>query len=394
MDTFANQRVKFEESDAGLLMRLARTVVGPLICIVSMVCQPHAAPNTHIQSDPINPKYPIKTVVKEATTQASPKKKKALVAVFGVFSRSLRKTWPQINRMIVKPLERDYDVEIYGFNNQVDNIDTLDGQPIQKSSADTIKTNHKLVYEEVKQSVLDEYIKRDNSWLTHSWKAHTDFQRKNAIRQFYLEQHVADYIIHSNNDYDLVIALIADIYPLVHLSMDGINMTDNVVNTASFQYDWKKKATRKLTNGYYIGNKQTVAKIMSTVVTTTSSLENQNALNKYEAMLYKTVVENKLEYHLTDMLFCKLRSSGACGFLKVVLGSNQYKAMGLVQRLQFKIECFALWFSTQKSIRLTRILAYVICSIGLLVIMARKAAIWYLGSIHKKPFLRKGDDSI
>ena len=143
--------------------------------------------HTHNQSHPINPKYPIKTVIKEATTQASPKKKKALVAVYGVFSRSLRSAWPQINRMIVEPLEKDYEVEVYGLNNQVDNIDTLDGRPIQKSSASTIKTNHKLVYQEVKQSQLDEYIKKHNSWLTHSWKVYGESMRKNAVRQFYLE---------------------------------------------------------------------------------------------------------------------------------------------------------------------------------------------------------------
>ena len=132
----------------------------------------HAIPKTYNQSNLNNPKHPIRTMVKEATTQASPKKKKALVAVYGVFSRSLRSTWPQINRMIVKPLEKDYDVDIYGFNNQVDNIDTLDGRPIQKSSASTIKTNHKLVYQEVKQSQLDEYSKKHNSWTTQSWHEH------------------------------------------------------------------------------------------------------------------------------------------------------------------------------------------------------------------------------
>ena len=153
-------------------MKFENRTLKKLLFFSCMICQLQAIPNTHIQPDPINPKYPVKTVVKEATTQASPKKKKALVAVFGVFSRSLRNTWPQINRMIVKPLEKEYDVEIYGFNNQVDNIDSLDGQPIQKSSADTIKTNHKLVYQEVKQSQLDEYSKKHNSWTTQSWHEH------------------------------------------------------------------------------------------------------------------------------------------------------------------------------------------------------------------------------
>jgi hypothetical protein len=59
-----------------------------------------------------------------------------------------------------------------------------------------------------------------------------------------------------------------------------------------------------------------------------------------------------------------------------------------------KIEWFALWFSTQKSIRATRILAYTIFVIALLVITARRATMWYHGSIYKNPFLRKGNDSV
>ena len=107
--------------------------------------------------------------------------------------------------MIVEPLKKDYDVEIYGFNNQVDNIDTLDGRPIQKSSASTIKTNHKLIYQEVRQSQLDEYIKQDRNWISQSWLGYDhDWLQKNAVRQFYLEQHVADYISNAKEDYAFV----------------------------------------------------------------------------------------------------------------------------------------------------------------------------------------------
>jgi hypothetical protein len=375
-----------------------------LLMLVYLLCHTHAIPNIHSQSNPINPTYPTKTVVKEATTQASPKKKKALVAVFGVFSRSLRKTWPQINRMIVKPLEKDYDVEIYGFNNQVDNIDMLDGLPVQKSTASTIKTNHKLIYQEVKQSQLDEYIQKDNSWLTSSWapryspfksrSIYSKSTKNNAVRQFYLEQHVSNYISDSNEDYDVVVALIADVYPIVPLSMDNVILKDNVVNIVSFQ---RSNVKNRITNGYYLGNKQSVAKIMSTVTTIATSVKNKYMEKMYyEMMLYQTLVTNKLEWHFTDMLFCKQRSTHRCVVLDEVMTSKQFKKLGLNYRLQLYFKYFCIYFeSFRTKLMDVRIHAAALFTIGLLVIMARSAAMLHRAHyLNMKRSTSKGVDSI
>ena len=362
-----------------------------LLMLVYLLCHTHAIPNIHSQSNPINPTYPIKTVIKEATTQASPKKKKALVAVFGVFSRSLRKTWPQINRMIVEPLEKDYDVEIYGFNNQLDNVDTLDGRPIQKSSIETIKTNHKLVYQEVKQSQLDEYIKQDNSWLTHTWRApYSDKVKKNAVRQFYLEQHVSDYVSNSDEDYHAVIALIADVSPLVPLSMNGINLTENAIYTGSFQYI-KQDYDKHVTNGYYVGSKHSVSKIMSTVKTAHSNSENytMRRTNHYETLVYRTLVAVKLEGHFTDMLFCKLRSNNRCYMIGKIIKSEQYRGLGVIRRFQIYFEYLRI-----KLIHQDRILAVALFAIGLMVTIARKATTWYRAYYHTKKRSSKCGDSI
>jgi hypothetical protein len=67
MNIISMTQLQFEKSDANLILRLAK-FIGQLFCLVGMICHLHAAPNTHIQSNPINPKYPTKTVIKEATT--------------------------------------------------------------------------------------------------------------------------------------------------------------------------------------------------------------------------------------------------------------------------------------------------------------------------------------
>ena len=110
----------------------------------------------------------------------------------------------------------------------------------------------------------------------------------------------------------------------------------------------------------------------------------------YESMVYKTLVANKLVRHSTDMLFSKLRSSGEYTMLNDVVASEQFKRLGLIQRVPIHVKHFLQAKVTYQ----TQILAYTIFVIALLVITARKAAMWYHESIHKKPFLRKGDDSV
>ena len=338
--------------------------------LVYLLCHTHAFPNIHTQSEPVNPKYPTKTVIKEATTQASPKNKKALVAVYGVFSRSLRSTWPQINRMIVKPLEKDYDVEIYGFNNQVDNIDMLDGLPVKKSTASTIKTNHKLIYQEVKQSQLDEYIKKHNSWLTHSWKVYGESMRKNAVRQFYLEQQVADYISNAKEDYAIVVSLIADVYPYVPISTLEIDARDNIIYTSGLMN------ARGVTNGYYLGNRQSVAKIMSTVnlydMLDKPALPSNKKRPYYEEIISETLKINELERRTTDMIFCKLRNHLTCAYINHMTKSEAFRSMSWSQKFWVILEQFPVL----EPMRRIGVLAKFILFISIVLFISRQLIKW------------------
>ena len=47
-----------------------------LLMLIYLLCHTHAIPNINSQSKPLNPKYPVKTVVIEAATKTSSKKKK------------------------------------------------------------------------------------------------------------------------------------------------------------------------------------------------------------------------------------------------------------------------------------------------------------------------------
>ena len=129
--------------------------------------------------------------------------------------------------------------------------------------------------------------------------------RKNAVRQFYLEQQVADYISNAKEDYAIVVSLIADVYPYVPISTLEIDARDNIIYTSGLMN------ARGVTNGYYLGNRQSVAKIMSTV--NLYDMLDKPALpsNKrpyYEEIISETLKINELERRTTDMIFCKLRN--------------------------------------------------------------------------------------
>tara|TARA_B100001989_G_C24548723_1_gene472708 strand:- start:3882 stop:4301 length:420 start_codon:yes stop_codon:yes gene_type:complete len=88
-------------------------------------------------------------------------KKKALIALFDVLSRSTRMTWPQIEKMVVAPFTTDYDVSVYALDNQLDNVDSIDGTPIQPSSQATIKSLWPVHYKPLSQSEMDADLARN-----------------------------------------------------------------------------------------------------------------------------------------------------------------------------------------------------------------------------------------
>ena len=254
-------------------------------------------------------------------------RKKALLAIFGVLSRSTRITWPQIEKMIVTPLAKDYDVSIYVQDNQLDNVETIDGMPIQASSQSMIKSTWPIHYQSISQSEIDadlsENYRGDQGYLpglyarkvrqcrgtSHCQRAHTVLT--NAKRQFYQEQLVSDYLVNNGQQYDIVIVIGADFYPLLPIDVQPIELQ------LSHHPDWLFTSPQNpvpITNGFYIGKPQIVAKAMSMLNTSKRDDFAQLKTTYYEEVLSMTLQAHQIKSVLGLMYFCKLRNNGVAHY--------------------------------------------------------------------------------
>lgn len=278
-------------------------------------------------------------------------KKKVLVGIFGVCSRSFRYTWPQIVRMIIQPLDMDYDVDIYIQNNQVDNIDRMDGEAIQSSGRFLAQTHHKVDYVEFFQSEIDNVLslifKKSDTYfpgfyepgdprLPGGHKGHRQM-KLNGIRQLYQEQKIADYIMSLKNNYQAVVILNSDLYPLLPISSDDLNVAANLPNTVatSVQQD-----CGGITNAFYMGSPLSVASALGILQ---SSVNQPVYAESYEKLLFMHFKNHGISRLVTNMPFCKMRNNHQCvysgqGFYGSAYMRLDYKHRSIVKNALSEIQ--------------------------------------------------------
>ena len=276
--------------------------------------------------------------------------------------------------MIIAPLQADYDVDLYVFNNQLDNVATLDGYPVQKSGRDLFDGVDSVTYHEMSQSQID--IELAQKYPRHtllpglyrlpkprffSWsQKHQDRNYRtahNAMRQFYAEQTVSDYLSQTTSQYDLVVAITADLYPLIALDMDQIHaylaqhqhviiMSPQHSDTPEFNLGLKS-----VTNGFYIGSQNVVSKAMGMLKAAPFEEFDTEHFLSYEEVLAMTIHRHQLRSIDADLIFVKMRNSGVCAFhRRCVLGSgcsnglrlSYYGNLDLKKQALVKIELSAL----------------------------------------------------
>lgn len=268
------------------------------------------------------PSYP--TPQKDSHAQ-NPGKKKVLVAIFGMLSRSIRDTWPQIQKNIITPLSQDYHVSIYVLNNLVDNTPTLDGMPIRPVDKSTLPIPGPIHAYDIQQSKLDTILANSFSpignYLPRFYKD-GDPRKHNALRQFVQEQLVANYLKQNQDQYDTVVAICTDVYPLLPINLEDIAQSSQQDLTlyTSIQSDCSG-----VTNGFYIGTPSTVAKAMSTLDNTQ---QQPNYGFNYETALADNIRNQKILRKITPMPFCKMRNDHTCDFKSAGNKSKAIKKLG------------------------------------------------------------------
>ena len=229
---------------------------------------------------------------------------KIAVCFFGVVSRSVQYTYGNQCSQLIDALKEKYDVDVFVFNNVVDN-----------ALVDGIKQNQKHVhllpshfYETINQSVMDSEIIRHLKHKHVIPKMRSDYTEtsiRNALRQLYAENRVASFLIRNTAKYQAAVVCGSDLYLFKPINISHV---EHAISNPTAIYTTTMNDAQGYTNGFYIGSLPPLIKIL----TRYRYIEYLLPDNKdYEYLLMKSFKLHNLERLVTDMPFAKIRSNKA-----------------------------------------------------------------------------------
>ena len=238
-------------------------------------------------------------------------KKKIIVCFFGVISRSIRYTHKSIERNLIDVLKKNnYDVDIYVFNNNVENC-RVDGCCVNNND---YKLLNPTFFEEKSQKQIDTII--DTEITTKNINCDSKFYRRiipspnsanktirNCLRQLYCEEQVGNFIEKNKDKYDAAVVCGPDYYLLKPLDLNDVNKSiscDNIIYTTDINDGLG------YTNGFYLGSLDPMIKILKRFSIMDILLP---ADYDYEYLLKKTFELNKIDRNITSMQFVKIRNN-------------------------------------------------------------------------------------
>ena len=263
---------------------------------------------------------------------------RAIVLLFGISGRSVKYTWSQIDEMIIKKLESEYDVKIHLVNNNIENA-SIDKTFINNDDRFIIPYDS---IEEVRQVDVDaaidvqcplQFICQSHYTLLQQQKIYL-----NMTRQHYLEKLAGDFLEKNYRYYDVAIALVPDAYPLISLDMDEVtdvlNSSENIVYLSG-QGESLSRSYEGDTNGFYIGRPRVLAKLLQRYddipllqylyvqKTQFSNMIDGKLMSIYnidpvsEGVTYEYYLRLAREYYgivkqRSSMNFCKMRANRCC----------------------------------------------------------------------------------
>lgn len=227
-------------------------------------------------------------------------KQRACVCFFGVIGRSIRFTYDSITKKLLDPLKREFDVDIYVFNLDVENS-IVDGRSVNCLNYKIIKSDY---CESRKQSDLDKeidiYYQSGICKMRHDY---TKVQIINAVRQMYSEYRVGNFLEEHRGDYDTAIVCGPDYYLLNEISLDDVRKSVIQENTI---YTTSVNDGQGYTNGFYIGNLNSLINVLKRYEIITDLLPTKY---DYEYLLKQSFIKYDIVRNITDLLFVKVRNN-------------------------------------------------------------------------------------
>jgi hypothetical protein len=229
------------------------------------------------------------------------KKPKIVICFFGVIGRGLKYTWKSLNKNLVKPLQKEFDVDIFVCNNNIGNS-IIDGVHINNDY-------NAIPYdfcEEMIQSNIDKRIAKISKKCTIKFH-HYHYNKKitqNAMRIMYVEYRVGCFLQKKINKYKCAVVCSTDFYLGKKININDVKNalkdTKSVFTTNVCDWDG-------YTDGFYIGNLKPLIPILKRFNTIHNHLPTDKG---YEYLLKLYFLKNKIKRKITDMPFCKIRANG------------------------------------------------------------------------------------
>lgn len=223
---------------------------------------------------------------------------KVCLCFFGVIPRSIRYTIESIKYNIIQELKKKFIVDIYVFNLNVGNT-KVDNCVLNQTDINLIDYTF---YEEHNQSELD--IELDELYKKGICKMRRDYGEKeirNSLRQMYSEYRVGCFLEKNKDNYKGAIICGPDYYILNKLDLNTDYFSKN--NTV---YTTKVNDAQGITNGFYLGNIQSIIPILKRYNQITKYLPTNK---DYENVLMMSFIKNNIICKKIDLLFVKIRSN-------------------------------------------------------------------------------------
>lgn len=234
-------------------------------------------------------------------TNLKDSKKKVVVCLFGVIPRSIKYTWDSINKNIVEPLKKNYDVDIYVFNMNIEDT-KVDGVKLNQKDIEIIPYDYK---EEEIQSSYDKNIITICNKIDCKIHKYTPNTVKNSIRQMYSEYRVGKFLDKNKNKFEGAVICGPDYYILNKININDFKESIAAKDTI-FLTQVNNGGYNGYTNGLYFGKIDNLNKMLFRYENLSQYIPTPQ---DYEHILKKACDDNKLKIKISDIIFYKIRAN-------------------------------------------------------------------------------------
>jgi len=228
-------------------------------------------------------------------------KEKVILCFFGVVSRSIKYTYKNLEENILNVLKEHFDVDIYVFNNNVENA-YVDGT---QQNNDDVTLLQRTFFEEKTQTSIDNDINNEITSKQINTRMRYDYvgdSVQNSLRQMYSENQVGLFLEKNKNKYKCAIVCGPDYFLLSKIIIEDVK---NSINN-DHVYTTQVNDAQGYTNGFYIGSLTPLIHILKRYTILELLLPTEN---DYEYLLKESFEIYKIQRIITDILFLKIRSN-------------------------------------------------------------------------------------